>query len=66
MRTAIQEAINRAGGRQRLALRLGVTDMTIGNWLRKGRPPLQAAIRLFKIYGIPLEELLIEGEHRHD
>jgi hypothetical protein len=56
--TAIDQAIEKAGGREQLAALIGTTPQFITNSKRKGYLPLERAKIVADTYGIPLIELV--------
>lgn len=56
--TGIDRAVEMADGAVPLAAKLGVTHQAVFQWIKRGWAPLQRAIQIEGIYGVPRRELL--------
>ena len=56
--TGIKKAIELAGGANSLAHKLGVTHQAIYSWSHRGWVPIQRAIQIESMFGVPRENLL--------
>jgi DNA-binding transcriptional regulator YdaS (Cro superfamily) len=56
--TGIKKAIELAGGANALAHKLGVTHQAIYTWSHRGWVPIQRAIQIESLFGVPRENLL--------
>ena len=55
--TGIKKAIEKAGGANALATKLGVTHQAIYTWVRRGWVPAQRALQIEIIYDVPRGDL---------
>ena len=56
-RSAIQRAVEIAGGQSALARRLGVKAQSVQFWLQAGRPPLERMLAIEAATGVAWQEL---------
>jgi DNA-binding transcriptional regulator YdaS (Cro superfamily) len=55
---AVDTAVQRAGGIVRFAKALGITHQAVYDWKRRGWVPLERAVAIESIFGIPRAELM--------
>lgn len=55
---ALERVIGEAGSRRALAIELGVVEQAIGKWICQGWAPLERAVEMEILYGVPREELV--------
>jgi len=56
--TGINKAVAASGGARELASKLGVTRQAVAKWQVRGWVPLNRALQIEVLYGIPRQELL--------
>jgi DNA-binding transcriptional regulator YdaS (Cro superfamily) len=53
----IQDAITKAGSQAKLARLLDTTPQTVNSWIARKRVPLERAIQIERVLGIPKEQM---------
>lgn len=56
--SGVRKAVEKAGSSAALARELGVSAQVVGIWLRQGFTPVQRAMEIENLYGVPRAELM--------
>lgn len=55
---ALKEAIQRGGGIIKFAKSMGVSHQAVYNWMRRGWVPLDRAVSIEAVFGVPSESIM--------